>query len=211
LHHAFLDEFRDIVSPLQRIPVKLKLLLLVLYILAVVLTPLEFFWLFIFYAVLIVAAIAVSRLPLKFIFAHLKEISPFILLVLISVPFMYKEQRLLVFSRCLVRAVLSALGMVVVFSTTSFNQILSGLKELGLPGIFIKLLSFMYRYLFVLEDEFEKMQRSMFARKVATGRRWFEMKSFANMLGVLFIRAFERSERIYLAMCARGLDGKENN
>lgn len=210
MHHAFLDEFRNINSPLKRIPVKIKLVLLITYILAVVLTPIQFFWFFILYAFIAVAIVVISRLPLKFIFERIKEISPFILLVLVSVPFIYKEQRLLVFTRCLVKAILSALGMVVVLATEKFTQVLQGLRELKMPEIFIKLLSFMYRYLFVLEDEFEKMQRSFAARRVTQGQKWLQIKSFANMLGVLFIRAFERSERIYLAMCARGLNGKDN-
>lgn len=211
MHHAFLDEFRNIPSPLQRVPVKIKLLFLICYILAVVLTPLKIFWLFIFYTLFVLTVISISRLPLRFIFQRLKEISPFILLVVVSVPFMYKEDRFLVLSRCLIKAILSALAMVVVFSTEKFSRILQGLRDLRLPEIFIKLLSFMYRYLFVLEDEFERMQRSFSARKISPGRRWFEIKSFANLLGVLFLRAFERSERIYLAMCARGLNGRENN
>jgi cobalt/nickel transport system permease protein len=210
MHHAFLDEYRDIESPLHRLPVKIKLIFLIFYILAVVLTPIHFFWWFIFYAILILAAILLSRLPWGFVFKRLQEISPFILLVLISVPFLYKEQRLLIFSRCLARAVLAGLAMVVVFSTARFTKVLAGLRELKTPEIFIKLLSFMYRYLFVLEDEFEKMQRCFEARRIDKKQGWFHLQSFANMLGVLFIRAFERSERIYLAMCARGLNEQDN-
>ena len=44
------------------------------------------------------------------------------------------------------------------------------------------------------------------ARSVG-GPKWFHTKTLANMLGVLFIRAYERGEKVYLAMCSRGFDG----
>lgn len=210
MHHAFLDEFRNIQSPIHRLPVKIKLVSLIFYILAVVLTPIHLFWWFILYTAFILAAILLSRLPWGFVFKRLKEISPFILLVVVSYPFLYKEQRILILSRCLIRAILAGLAMVVILSTAKFTRILEGLQDLRVPGIFIRLLSFMYRYLFVLEDEFERMQRSFRSRSVAEGKRWLQIRSFGNLLGVLFIRAFERAERIYLAMCARGFNGQDN-
>lgn len=210
MHHAFLDEFRDIKSPIHRLHIKIKLVFLIFYILAVVLTPIHLFWWFILYTAFILAAILLSRLPWGFVFKRLKEISPFILLVVVSYPFLYKEQRILILSRCLIRAILAGLAMVVVFSTVRFTTLLAGLRDLRVPKIFIKLLSFMYRYLFVLEDEFERMQRSFRSRSVGQKKKWLQIRSFGNLLGVLFIRAFERAERIYLAMCARGLNEQDN-
>jgi cobalt/nickel transport system permease protein len=68
------------------------------------------------------------------------------------------------------------------------------------------LLSFLYRYLFLVSDDLMRMQRAERARDPG-GRRWFTVKAFARMAGVLFIRTYERAERIYLAMCSRGFDG----
>jgi cobalt/nickel transport system permease protein len=69
----------------------------------------------------------------------------------------------------------------------------------------------MYRYIFVLEDEFLRMQRAFQSRSLGNKKGWFLTRSFANMVGVLFIRAYERAERIYLAMCARGYNENESN
>lgn len=211
MHHSFIDEYSYIVSPVHCLPVKLKLFSLGLYVLAVALTPVHIFWAFIIYGLLLFLGLWFSRLPAGFILKRLKEILPFIIIILISVPFMRHENRLLVFSRCLIRAVLASTAMIVILSTTRFTQLLEGLRAFGVPVIFIRMFSFMYRYIFILEDELEKMKRSFLARSVRRNKGWLALKVFANLLGVLFIRAFERSERIYLAMQARGYDGAAGN
>jgi len=65
------------------------------------------------------------------------------------------------------------------------------------------LLSFMYRYLFLVEDEILRKKRALDSRSVGK-KGWQVLKSIANMTGSLFIHSYERAERIYLAMCARG-------
>ena len=69
------------------------------------------------------------------------------------------------------------------------------------------ILSFMYRYIYVLVDEMMRMKRAKDSRTVG-GKRWFHVKALSHMVGVLFIRAYERGERVYLAMCSRGFSGQ---
>jgi cobalt/nickel transport system permease protein len=61
----------------------------------------------------------------------------------------------------------------------------------------------MYRYLFVLSDELVRMRRAKLARSLRWNL-WSEFRLLGNFWGVLFVRAFERAERIHAAMCARG-------
>jgi cobalt/nickel transport system permease protein len=61
----------------------------------------------------------------------------------------------------------------------------------------------MYRYLFVLVDEAERMQRARRSRTF-TRLRTHAWESRASLVGQLFVRSTERAERIYAAMCARG-------
>jgi cobalt/nickel transport system permease protein len=70
-------------------------------------------------------------------------------------------------------------------------------------------ISFMYRYLFVLVDEAMRLQTAREARSVGTGRNvvW-RARVLGGMIGSLFIRSYERSERIYAAMLARGFAGE---
>jgi cobalt/nickel transport system permease protein len=72
-----------------------------------------------------------------------------------------------------------------------------------MPWIFVTLLALMYRYLFVLVDEAERMERARRSRAL-TDRKSLEWKTTATVISQLFVRSTERAERIYAAMCARG-------
>jgi cobalt/nickel transport system permease protein len=71
------------------------------------------------------------------------------------------------------------------------------------PGLLVTTLALMHRYLFVLNDEAGRMRRARACRTFERSRRCTWMVS-AEVVGRLFVRASERAERIYLAMCARG-------
>ena len=97
--------------------------------------------------------------------------------------------------------------------TTPFHDLVDALRELRLPRILISIISFMYRYLAVLTDEGSRMLRARDARSaLGDGRgggsiRWRATVT-GRMVGSLFLRAYERSERIYAAMQARGFEGE---
>jgi len=77
------------------------------------------------------------------------------------------------------------------------------LRQMRVPALLITTLALMFRYLFVLADETQRMRRARASRTFARGRgvAW---RTLATVAGQLFIRASERAERIYDAMCARG-------
>ena len=97
--------------------------------------------------------------------------------------------------------------------TTPFHDLVDALRELRVPRIIIAIISFMYRYLAVLTDEGSRMLRARDARSGGVdGRsggsiRWRATVT-GRMVGSLFLRAYERSERIYAAMQARGFEGE---
>jgi cobalt/nickel transport system permease protein len=98
--------------------------------------------------------------------------------------------------------------------TTPFHDLIDALRELRLPRILISIISFMYRYLAVLADEGSRMLRARDARSAGArdGKgggsiRWRATVT-GRMVGSLFLRAYERSERIYAAMQARGFEGE---
>lgn len=96
--------------------------------------------------------------------------------------------------------------------TTPFHDLVDGLRLLRLPRVIVVTISFMYRYLAVLVDEGSRMLRARAARSAKPdGRgggtlRW-RAGVVGGMVGALFLRSFERSERVYAAMLARGFDG----
>jgi cobalt/nickel transport system permease protein len=66
----------------------------------------------------------------------------------------------------------------------------------------------MYRYIFVVFDEFDRMRQARLARSFGRRRGWQEWVTSAQLLGMLLIRSLDRAERVYGAMCARGWDGR---
>ncbi len=65
----------------------------------------------------------------------------------------------------------------------------------------------MYRYTFILLDEILRMKRAKESRQIQKATNWFEIKTIAQMIGSLFVRSYERGERVYYAMCSRGFKG----
>lgn len=98
--------------------------------------------------------------------------------------------------------------------TTDFNDLLDALAHMGVPATLVAIIGFMYRYLFTLKDEAERLLRARAARSgVMPGLRpggslLWRARVAGGMVGNLFLRSYERSERVYAAMLARGYNGR---
>jgi len=113
----------------------------------------------------------------------------------------------------LIRAWLSVQAAILLVAVTPFNELLWGLHGLRLPRTLVSIIGLMYRYLFVLADEAGRLMRARSARAaLLPGRRrpglLWQARVAGNMVGVLFVRAIERSERVYAAMLSRGYQGE---
>ncbi|MCC6801903.1 MAG: cobalt ECF transporter T component CbiQ, partial [Anaerolineae bacterium] len=98
--------------------------------------------------------------------------------------------------------------------TTPFTDLLWAFGSLRVPETLIAIVGFMYRYLYTLSDEAERLLRARAARSaVVPGRRsggslLWRARAAGGMIGSLFLRSYERSERVYAAMLSRGYDGR---
>ena len=116
------------------------------------------------------------------------------------------------FISVLLKSWASVTAAVVLTATTPPLRLLEALRALRVPAILVAIVMLMYRYLFVLVDEAQSLMRARTARSAAIGPKsggslvW-RAKSAGGMAGSLFIRTLDRSERIYMAMLARGYDG----
>ena len=116
------------------------------------------------------------------------------------------------FISVLLKSWASVTAAVVLTATTPPLRLLEALRALRVPAILVAIVMLMYRYLFVLVDEAQSLLRARTARSAAIGPNsggslvW-RAKSAGGMAGSLFIRTLDRSERIYMAMLARGYDG----
>jgi len=222
--HSFIDRYSECDSPVHRLDPRVKLLALVGAVIVIVLTPPRAYGSFCIYALALSALLLLARVPLSFALKRVLLALPFIILVAVSIPFIKEGEVAGSFRRggwevhvtyeglvllwgILIKSSLSILCMAALSSTTRFDRMLKGLESLRCPPLFLMVLAFMYRYLFLLSDDLYRMLRARSARGGTGGRLIFQIRTLAGMLGFLFIRAYERAERVYLAMCSRGFDG----
>ena len=224
MKHSFLDKYSDLSSLIHRLDARAKIISCLIYILFVIFTlpdSLGQFWGYFF---LIFIVILLSRVPIGYIFRRSLVILPFVILVAAFLPFL-KEGKiagswnigtlsltvtyggLSIVRNVPIKSYLAILALTVFSSTTKFPEFLKGLEKFYIPRILIMLLSFMYRYIFVLTDEAQRMEQARRARYFG-GNYTRQVRVFANMIGLLFIRTYERAERIYQSMRARCFDGQ---
>jgi len=116
------------------------------------------------------------------------------------------------FGSIFLRSWLSVQMAILLAMTTEMPDMLHALRHLGIPDMLVAIASFMIRYLSVLVDEANRLMRARDARSAGqppgvTKIRW-QARAAGNMAGQLFLRSFERSERVYNAMLSRGFQGQ---
>lgn len=194
-HHSHSD------SPVHRLPAIIKLGLALVIIVATVLMPIQRTSWFIGVAGVLVLTALLSGIPILFLAKRLLVLSPFVLGVALINAFQPSARGTWV--GVAVKSSISLFTVILVSNTTPFNKILRVLKTVCVPSLLITTIALMHRYLFVLADEAERMRRARASRTFGRGRR-FQWRALASVIGQLFVRASERAERIYDAMCARG-------
>lgn len=188
-------------SPIHRMPAIVKLGLAFGIIIVTVLMPIDQTGWFVGVGALLVATALLSRLPILFLAKRILVLSPFVLSVAVLNAFEPSGRGTWV--GVAVKSTLCLFTVILVSNTTRFSEILRVLKMVRVPALLITTIALMHRYLFVLADEAERMRRARASRAFARGRR-FQWRTLASVVGQLFVRASERAERIYDAMCARG-------
>jgi cobalt/nickel transport system permease protein len=153
-------------------------------------------------AAILALVVWLSRISPWFLLQRLLLLAPFVLGVTLVNAFQpaYRAQ----WPWLLGRSVLCLLTVILVSNTTPFSEVLRVLRRVRIPALLITTMALMHRYLFVLAEEAERMQRARTSRTFTAHRRW-QWPVIGTVAGQLFIRASERAERIYAAMCARGL------
>lgn len=150
---------------------------------------------------LLLAVAGLSRIPLRFLLVRLLLLEPFVIGVAVLALLGPGGWRL--FLVLLAKSTLCLLTMILLSNTTRFADLLRVLRAAYVPALLVMTLSLMYRYLSVLLDESQRMKRARQSRTFVPQKRWV-WRTMATVVSQLFIRASERAERIYAAMCARG-------
>jgi cobalt/nickel transport system permease protein len=204
-------------SVVHRLPPQVKLVAVVAFVFAVVMTPRDQVWAFAGDALLLAAVAAVARVPAGTILRRMVVELPFVAFALLM-PFVVRGERTEVLGvsvsvaglwaawNLLAKASLGVVASILLAATTDLRDLLVGLERLRMPGLIVQIMSFTIRYGDVIADEMRRM-------RIARESRGFEARDVravpvvARSAGALFIRSYERGERVHLAMLSRGYDG----
>jgi cobalt/nickel transport system permease protein len=204
-------------SPLHRARPQCKIAASLLFVLAVVATPREAVWAYGLYALLLAGLARVGRVPLRLLARRLVIEVPFLLFAVL-LPVVGQGERVEVLGlplareglwaawNILVKGTLGVTASLIVAATTPIPELLRGLERLRLPRAFTSVAGFMVRYADVIADDLRRMRVARLSR--GYDPRWiWQARAVAATAGALFIRSYERGERVYLAMVSRGYAG----
>lgn len=205
-------------SPVHRLAAHVKIVTLVLFLLLVVSTPRDQWWAYGAYLVLLAGVAAVAQVPARTVVVRLAIEVPFVLFAVLM-PFVspgpyvsvagvtLSQAGLVAAGAILAKATLGVIASILLAATTTAQDLLLGLQRLRLPEPLVTIATFMLRYAEVVSDELHRMAIARESRCFqARGPRSWPV--LARAAGALFIRSFERGERVHLAMRSRGFDGR---
>jgi cobalt/nickel transport system permease protein len=204
-------------TPVHRVAPQVKIVVAFGALLAIVSTPREAIWAFVLYAVLVCILAAVAGITPGFAARRLTIEIPFLILAALlplfgggpttqvlgidlSIAGLWDAWNIVA------KATLGLLIATVLAATTDVTEFLAGMDGLRVPSVVTAIAGFMVRYVDVVAGDWSRMRIAMASR--GHDPRWFtQIGPYARTLGVMFVRTFERGERVYLAMASRGYTG----
>ena len=204
-------------TPVHRLPAQVKVVAALAVVLCVVSTPRTEFAAFGLYLLVLACVWAVARIPPGWLAARALIEAPFVVLALV-LPFTaggptarvlgvsVSEAGLLAGWNILAKGTLGVLVSLTLAATTSPRDLLVGLQRLRVPALVITIATLMLRYLDVIAAEARRMRVARISRGHDPRFLW-QVGATARSVGTLFIRSYERGERVHLAMVSRGWTG----
>ena len=232
MHFHFLDPYRPRRSPIHELDPRVKFVLTVAFILTMSLSPPGAWPVYILLFAIILSVEMLSDLGVGYVLKRANLALPF---VLAAVPLLFTmegtplltfqigpwmltitEAGLERFISIALKSWISVQAAIVLAASTPFPELLMAMRAVKVPRLLVAIFGLMWRYLFVLADEAIRMMRARAARSgyadhpgtKAGGSIAWRARVAGQMAGNLFLRALERSDRIYMAMVSRGYDGE---
>jgi cobalt/nickel transport system permease protein len=167
------------------------------------------------------ALIGMSRLPLRNVAKRVALVNGLVLFIWLIVPITYPGEALvslgpltatregvLVSLRIALKSNAILLAFIALIATSPMATLGAALGRLRVPEKIVHLLLLSYRYIFVMEEEYRRLVRSTAVRGFRPSTGLHTYRTFAYLVGMLFVRASERAERVHMAMLCRGFSGK---
>jgi cobalt/nickel transport system permease protein len=232
VHVHFLDPYHHQGSPVHQLDPRVKLLLALAFILTCALTPPGAWPVYLLLLAIVLSVEILSNLGISYVQKRSLLALPFILAAF-PVIFTISGEPLASFSighwtltvtqpglerfiSIALKSWISVQAAVVLAASTPFPALLAAMRAIHIPRLLVAIFGLMWRYLFVLADEALRLVRARAARSGGSatpgaktgGSLAWRARVTGGMAGNLFLRAFERSDRIYMAMVSRGYDGE---
>lgn len=198
---------------------KIRVLCVFLLVFAIALTPNGRWLTWGIYGVGVLCLVLLTKVTLPVLFKRIAVEFAFVAVILFGTLFRsggeivwswgfikITSEGLTVLGSVTIKALLSLLILNLLTLTTSVPALLNALIALKMPPLLVAILASMYRYISVLIGEFNAMRRAAASRNLAGNSGW-QRQIIGNMIGALFIRTYERGDRVYQAMLARGYQG----
>ncbi len=203
---------------MHRLPPQVKVVALLVFVIAVVAIPREEFWAHALAGCLIAGVMILAELPAGFVARRMLVEVPILIFALL-LPFFGQGPTTRVLGLTLsveglwgawtiiAKATLGVGASVVVSATTTIPDIIRGLDRIRVPRVITAIAGFMVRYLDIVAGEFARRRVAMASRGYEPRWLW-QGGPLAQSAGSLFIRSYERGERVHQAMVARGFTGR---
>ncbi len=199
------------------LPAQVKTVAAIVFIFMVVLTPVRAVGAFAIYLGLVFVVIKIADIPFPLVLKRMLIEIPFVIFAVLM-PFFGPEPRIeflgLSLSQeglwaafgILAKGTIGVATSITLAATTRARDLLQGLEKIGVPDLLVQIASFMLRYSAVVTDDLSRMKVARESRGFSASgiKHW---KVLANSAGALFIRSYERGERVHLAMLSRGYNG----
>ncbi|NMO04982.1 cobalt ECF transporter T component CbiQ [Gordonia sp. TBRC 11910] len=201
----------------HRLPAEVKLAALVLFVFAVVATPRDVVWPYAGFAAVLAALCALARLGPRMMMPRMMIEAPFVVLaVLLPIAGTGERTQVLGMSLSvaglhaawgiLIKGTLGVTAALIFAATTPTTMLPIALSRLGVPATVTPVMVMMLRYLDLLADEVRRTHIARLSRGDSP-RLLHQAGAIAKGVGALFVRAYERGERVHLAMASRGFSG----
>ncbi len=203
-HHPEIDRYAGLSSPIHNWDPRAKLIAILVLIVAIVLIP-DLKIALIGLAIAL-ALVFISRIPFSFMLKHLIGVTMFIfpLFVIISLTPSGGIERA---SLIAVRALAAVILIFPMIGTMKFETTIKALERLKIPSKLVQMIMFTYRYIFVFAGEVQRMFTSITSRGFRKRTSLYTLSTIGKLIAMLFIRSYDRSERVFNAMVSRGYEG----
>lgn len=206
-------------TPWHSLVPQTRLLCVLLGVFAIALTPNGRWWTWAIYGMGVLTVILLSQVTFLTLLKRVAIEFAFLTVVLLGTlfrdggtviwswgPFEITTVGLTVLGSVALKVLLSLFFVNILILTTSIPLLLNAFIALRMPPLLVAIMASMYRYLGVLISELNTMRQAAIARNLMANKSATRLV-VGHIIGSLFIRTYERGERIYQAMLARGYQG----